>query len=673
MNCIVRLLLGTLALLLGLFLASPSAWGPLHPEGWWSERPQLPWVIPAHGGIRSVGCAGLVYRDWSPGQPPRLIPHETLPLPSTTFQLHILSRIASPLHFTVETASSDFTPSAVQPFTQSWLQPPVSLGQAARAGKRIALSYSQRITHSYSFAAERGPARSNAALAALAVVRVPALESGVFNAFINCQQFLRQFLRTLGAKTTFALSVAGEIVVFHDPAFFSVGPDQPIAVLRVLLSWLVTGLLLVLLRLQFCGPAEKRSDHNSARAGQQSGEPIFMPLDLLWIIASCTIRGRARLCKHRWGRLTHSTRRAYQIRGPSVAGDLEFFGQFIQDHCSLVKAKVVWGLWVRRCRGLGMQHAPHFCNSLGSSPCITSPTDTIPVSSTASCCHSLLCQLMHWFRSVRPAPCESSPSQCVCESCAPCCGQETGPHVTSCCGQATDPHDESGSCTVRSTCVCHSAIGRLLSVLLFPLFVLMSCVTWLCVLCKRLVQMSWLMCQTVDRIVRLVSRVCCVLLMVFSLLSVMHTPTMHTYNTNLSHTSWMGAIKSPNPNVSTVVMEQSTSVTPSCPAHTLCPVNSNTTAPFLVGPPAASYAALLSSLSPVRTLLSSFFTLQCIDCPLGGISKLRSRCISRSRARVALGSAFNQTRWLSPGHWFSFRTCCRASFALVHRSHSTCN
>jgi hypothetical protein len=667
MNCIVRLLLGTLALLLGLFLASPSAWGPLHPEGWWSERPQLPWVIPAHGGIRSVGCAGLVYRDWSPGQPPRLIPHETLPLPSTTFQLHILSRIASPLHSTVETASSDFTPSAVQPFTQSWLQPPVSLGQAARAGKRIALSYSQRITHSYSFAAERGPARSNAALAALAAVRVPALESGVFNAFINCQQFLRQFLRTLGAKTMFALSVAGEIVVFHDPAFFSVGPDQPIAVLRVLLSWLVTGLLLVLLRLQFCGPAEKRSDHSSAGAGQQSGEPVLMPLDLLWIIASCTIRGRARLCKHRWGRLTHSTRRAYQIRGPSVAGDLEFFGQFIQDHCSLVKAKVVWGLWVRRCRGLGMQHAPHFCNSLGSSPCITSPTDTIPVSSTASCCHSLLCQLMHWFRCVRPAPCESSPSQCACESCAPCCGQETGPHVTSCCGQATDPHDKSGPCTVRSTCVCHSAIGRLLSVLLFPLFVLMSCVTWLCVLCKRLVQMSWLMCKTVDRLVRLVSRVCCVLLMVFSLLSVVHTPTMHTYSTNLSHTSWLGAIKSPSPNVSTVVMKQSTSVTPSCPAQTLCPVNSNTTAPFLVGPPAASYAAPLSSLSPVRTLLSSFFTLQCIDCPLGGISKLRSRCIPLgaliSDARVALGSAFNQTRWLSPGHWFP------SGLAVAHPLH----
>jgi hypothetical protein len=351
-----------------------------------------PWVA-------LVWCTVTGHRV-SPHASYRMRPYHFLLPPSSCTSL---SRIASPLHFTVETASSDFTPSAVQPFTQSWLQPPVSLGQAARAGKRIALSYSQRTTHSHSFAAERGPARSNAALAA---VRVPALESGVFNAFSSCQQFLRQFLRTLGAKTTFALSVAGEIVVFHDPAFFSVGPDQPIAVLRVLLSWLVTGLLLVLLRLQFCGPAEKRSDHSSASAGQQSGEPVFMPLDLLWIIASCTIRGRARLCRHRWGRLTHSTRRAYQIRGPPAAGDLDFFGQFIQDHCSLVKAKVVWGLWVRWCRGLGMQHAPHFCNSLGSSSCITSPTDTILVSSTASCYHSLLCQLMHWFRYVRPAPCE---------------------------------------------------------------------------------------------------------------------------------------------------------------------------------------------------------------------------------------------------------------------------
>jgi hypothetical protein len=617
-------LLMTLALLIGLSMALPSAGGLPHPEGCCLWRFPLPWVTPTLGGYRSVGCAGLVYRDWSPGQPPH----------SMTHLHHLLGRITAPvtpgdhsyplgmhcMNASVETAPIDLLPPAVQLSPQSWLWPPVSLGPAARAGgpKRIAPFYSKHTALSYLSAAERVPAWSYAALAA---ARGPVLESGDAFASRTQQQFLR-----LSAKTMRFVSLVGEIVVLYDPAAFIVGPDQPIALVRVLLSWLVTSLLLVLLCMQIHGLAEKRTDHESTCTGPQAGVPHFAPLDLRWVIASCTIRGRARLCKHKRGRTTHSTRRAFEIRGPSEAGDIRFFGEHIQVYCSVVRAKMVRDLWLGRCRGLGNHHAMHFCKSHGACPCITT---SFP--EPASSCHSLMFRLMHLLCLVRPAPRASCLSQA--------CGCHPGWEYT--------------------------FVARLLRFVLMPSYVLLLTVLLRCV---ELLNVLSKLANCLVRLVRLMCKVCLVMFFVYALLSVTHSSTQHTSSTNLPHTSRLGATESPNPNVSAVVMQQSSSVTLSFPASA-CLVNNYTILDHPVGSPAAFHAACASCPSPVRKLPSSSLSciLQCIEMPLGGFSIASSCCIPLGTldrvARAALGSALNHTRWLSPGHWFPI------GFAVAHPIH----
>jgi hypothetical protein len=615
MNPLIRLLLVALALLLGLLFAPHSAWGSLRPEGRRQERLPLPWVTPTLGGFRLVGCAGTVNRDWSPGRPPPFIPH----------LYASINRITSS-HCTfafVETAAIDFTLPAVQLSPQSWLWLPVSLEPAARAGgpKRITPYYSKHTALSYLSAAVRVPARSSAALAA---ARGPVPESG--DAFASCTQ--QQFLR-LRAKTMWFVSLVGEIAVLYDPAAFIVGPDQPIALIRVLLSWLVTSLLLVLLCMQIHGLAEKRTDHEPTCTGPQAGVPDHAPLDLRWVIASCTIRGRARLCKHKRGRTTHSTRRAFEIRGPSEAGDIGFFGEHIQDYCSVVRAKMVRDLWLRRCRGIGNHHALHFRKSRRSHDAC--PCTTTPSSEHASCCHGLLFRLMHLLCLVRPAPSVSCPSQA--------CGCQPGWEYT--------------------------LVARLLRFVLMSSYVLLITVLLRCV---ELLNVLSKFVNCLVRLVRLMCNVCLVMFFVYALLSVKHSSTQHTPSTNLPHTSWLGAIQSPNPNVSAVVTQQSASVTLPFLAST-CPVNSNTTLDVPVGSPAAFHAACASCSNPVRKLLSSSLSCiaQCIEMPLGGFSIDNSCCIPLGTlgyaARAAFGSALNHTRWLSPGHWFP------SGFAVAHPFH----
>jgi hypothetical protein len=191
---------------------------------------------------------------------------------------------------------------------------------------------------------------------------------------------------------------------------------------------------------------------------------------------------------------------------------------------------------------------------------------------------------------------------------------------------------------------------------------------WCSPCCSRCVTLLSTLCKMVDRLVRIVSRLCLVLFFVYALLSVEHTPTLHTSSTTLPHTSWLGRIK-PNPNVSAVVIQPTSSVTLSFPAQS-CPVTHNTTQDVPLGTPiAAFHAACASSFNRVRKFPSSSFfcILQCIGMPLGGLSVTNTCCIPLGTlghaARAALGSALNHTRWLSPGHWFP------TGFAVVHLVH----